>query len=177
MSSTTTHDSSLIHSALSRSIARRLFMGGLVSSGPLSVFEVGYVRWLVERGFRPGAVADRVGQFRALSRWLDARGLPVAELDPERVQEFLEVRRAAGYRSYVAASSVGLPLDYLIGIAVAPLLGVSTAPSPVDRLLEKYRRYLLLERRLADTTIAGYEGVARVFLKHRSIYLNFQITA
>ena len=143
-------------------------MGGLVWSGPLSAFESGYVRWLVGRGFRPGAVADRLGQFRALSRWLEARGLPVAELDPGRVEEFLDARRAAGYRSYVAASSVRLPLDYLIGIGVAPVLGVSTAPSPVDRLLEKYRRYLLLERRLADTTIAGYEYVARVFLEHRA---------
>ena len=52
-------------------------MDGLVSSGPLSPFEAGYVRWLVGRGFRPGAVADRLGQFRALSRWLGARGLPV----------------------------------------------------------------------------------------------------
>ena len=58
-------------------------MGGLVSSGPLSPFEAGYVRWLVGRGFRPGAVADRLGQFRALSRWLGARGLPVAYLDAE----------------------------------------------------------------------------------------------
>jgi hypothetical protein len=49
-------------------------MGGLVSSGPLSTVEAGYVGWLVERGFRPGAVADRVVQFRALSRWLGARG-------------------------------------------------------------------------------------------------------
>ena len=142
-------------------------MGGLVSSGPLSAFEAGYVPWLVERGYRPGAVADRLGQFRALSRWLGARGPPVAELDPERVEEFLEARRAAGHRSYVAASSVRLPLEYLIAIGVASLLEVSTAPSPVDRLLEKYRRYLLLERRLAERTIAGYECVARVFLEHR----------
>ena len=77
----------------------------------------------------------------------------------------MDARRAAGYRSYVAASSVRLPLDYLIAIGVAPLLDVAVAPSSVDRLLEKYRRYLLLERRLADTTIAGYECVARVFLK------------
>jgi len=98
---------------------------------------------------------------------LDARELPVAELDPERVEAFLDARRAAGYRSYVAASSVRLPLDYLIAIGVAPLLEVTTAPSPLDRLLEKYRRYLRLERRLAQTTIAGYECAARVFLKHR----------
>jgi hypothetical protein len=51
-----------------------------------------------------------------LSRWLGARGLAVAELDPERVEDFLDARRAAGYRSYVAGWSVRLPLDYLIGI-------------------------------------------------------------
>jgi integrase/recombinase XerD len=121
----------------------------------------------VGRGFRPGAVADRVGQFRALSRWLRARGLPVTELDPGRVEEFLDARRAAGYRSFVAASSVRLPLDYLMGIGVVPLLQVSMTPSPVDRVLEEYRRYLLLERRLAEATVGGYERVARVFLEHR----------
>ena len=142
-------------------------MGGLVSSGPLSAFEAGYVRWLVERGFRPGAVGDRVGQFRALGRWLGARGLPVTELDPERVEEFLDARRAAGYRSFVASSSVRLPLDYLMEIGVVPLLDVSTAPPAVNCLLEEYRRYLSLERRLAETTIAGYGRVARVFLEHR----------
>jgi hypothetical protein len=63
--------------------------------------------------------------------------LPVAELDPERLEEFLDARRAAGYRSYVAASSVRLPLAYLIGVGVTPVLDVATALSPVDRLLEK----------------------------------------
>lgn len=65
---------------------------------------------MVERGFRPGAVADRLGQFRALSRWLDTHTLPVAELDAAKGEEFLDARRAAGYRSYVAASSMRLPL-------------------------------------------------------------------
>jgi site-specific recombinase XerC len=88
-------------------------------------------------------------------------------LDPGRVQEFLDARRAAGYRSFVAGSSVRLPLEFLIGIGAVPLLDVSAARLPVDRLLEEYRRYLSLERRLAETTIAGYEGVARVFLAHR----------
>jgi integrase/recombinase XerD len=142
-------------------------MGVRMSLGPLAAYEAGYVRWLVERGYRPGAVADRLAQFRALSRWLDSRGLPVAELDRAREQEFLDARRAAGYRSYVASSSVRLPVEYLVGIGVAPLLDVSRSRSPVDRLLEEYRRYLLLERGLADTTIAGYECVARVFVQHR----------
>jgi integrase/recombinase XerD len=142
-------------------------MGGLVSSGPLVAYEAGYVRWLVERGYRPGAVADRLGQFRALSRWLGTHRLPVADLDPGQVEEFLDDRRAAGYRSYVASSSVRLPNAHLLGIGVVPLLHAAVAAAPVDRLLEQYRRYLPLERRLAETTTAGYECVARVFLEHR----------
>lgn len=91
-------------------------MGGHVSSGPLSAFEAGYVRWLVERGFRPGAVADRVGQFRALSRWLGARGLPVAELNPERVEQFLDARRARVPRwiSTTGASSASQTSSQLV---------------------------------------------------------------
>lgn len=142
-------------------------MSGLVSSGPLSAYEAGYVRWLGERGYRPGAVADRLGQFRALGHWLRGRGLPVAELDPESLEEFLDARRGAGYRSYVATSSVRLPLEYLVGIGVVPAPDVQRASSSVDRLLEEYHRYLSLERRLAETTIAGYERVACVFLEHR----------
>jgi hypothetical protein len=57
-------------------------------------------------------------------------------LDPERVEEFLDAPPAAGYRSYVTASSMRLALEYLIGIGVAPLLDVSTAPSPVDPLID-----------------------------------------
>lgn len=142
-------------------------MGGLVSSGPLSAYEAGYVRWLMERGYRPGAVADRTRQFRSLSRWLHGRGLAVPELDAERAHEFLDDRRRAGYRSYVTTSSVRLPLDYLTGIGVVPAPDAPRASSPVDRLLAEYRRYLSCERRLAESTIAGYERVARVFLEHR----------
>jgi hypothetical protein len=75
-------------------------MGGHVSSGPLVAYEAGYLQWLAQRGYRPGAVADRLGQFRALSRWLGTHRLPVADLDPGQVEEFLDARRAAGYRSY-----------------------------------------------------------------------------
>ena len=38
---------------------------------------------------------------------------------------------------------------------------------PVGRLLEEYRGYLLVERRLSTTTVEGYECIARVFLVDR----------
>ena len=38
---------------------------------------------------------------------------------------------------------------------------------PVGRLLEEYRGYLLVERRLSTRTVEGYECIARVFLVDR----------
>ena len=60
----------------------------------MAPFAAGHERWLVERGFRPGALPHRISQFACLSRWLEAEGLSAGELDPERVEEFLAARRS-----------------------------------------------------------------------------------
>jgi integrase/recombinase XerD len=98
------------------------------------------------------ALAVRVSD---LSRWLDAEGVSAAELGPRRVEQFLAARRAAGYVTRVASSSLRVPLEYLSEIGVVPALGTPSAAGPVDRLVEGYRRYLTVERGLARTTIAG----------------------
>ena len=140
--------------------------GMLRVSGPLAPLAAGYERWLVAQGFRSGAVADRLSQFACLSRWLDAEGLLVAELGPERVEEFLAARRATG-SGRVASVGLRLPLEYLSEIGVVPALGAPSAAGPVGQLVADYRRHLILERGLAMTTIAGYECIARVFLEDR----------
>jgi hypothetical protein len=90
-------------------------MDGRMSSRPLSACEAGYVRWLVERGYRPGAVADRLGQFRALSHWLGARGLSVAELGLERMIAASDRRLAAGHELSLAAvaSTAGVSRKFI----------------------------------------------------------------
>ena len=57
-----------------------------IVSGPLAPFAAGYEQWLVDQGFRPGSVADRLSQLRHLNGWLGAEGLSVEALDSSRVE-------------------------------------------------------------------------------------------
>jgi integrase/recombinase XerD len=121
--------------------------------GPLAPFAEAYKRWLVERGFSQEAVRARLLQFADVSRWLEAKGLPVGEFGPPRVGEFLAERRAAGFVKLAAPSSLRLPVEYLRGIGVVQ--AEVRVAGVVDRLLVDYRRYLVLERGLASRTIDG----------------------
>jgi site-specific recombinase XerD len=104
-------------------------------------------------------------QLELLSRWLDREELAVDELTPERAEEFVRARRAAGYRSWVSPLSLRVPLQYLRGIGVAP---EAMAPEgPVERLLEDYHCYLLRERGLAEATFVRFKRDARLFLSWR----------
>ena len=43
------------------------------------------------------------------------------------------------------------------------------APTPLEDLLSRYRRYLLEGRGLAPSTVVSYEGTARLFLSERTL--------
>ena len=139
---------------------------GMVS-GSLAPFAAGYEEWLVDRGFRPATVTDRLSQLAHLSRWLEAEGLSVDELDSSRVEESVSAGCAARCVTWVSSPSLRLPLAYLRETGVVSAAGARIAAGPVGRLLESYRRYLILERGLAMTTVDGYECIARVFLEDR----------
>lgn len=134
--------------------------------GPLAAFAVGYDRWLTAQGLCPRAVRDRIWQLSYLSEWLVGQGLSPGELDRCRAKEHVAGRRAAGCLTWVASSSLRLPLEYLREIGVLPVETALPA-GPVDRLIVDYREYLLGERRLAIRTVEGCERVARVFLEDR----------
>jgi hypothetical protein len=112
-------------------------------------------------------MSDRLWQLDGLSRWLDGAGLAVAELTPERVEQFLRARRAAGYVAR-PSRSMALPLRFLREAGLAPGVPArSVAEGPLEELLGGYRRYLACERGLALGTIVKYERVARLFLVDR----------
>jgi integrase/recombinase XerD len=135
-------------------------------AGPLAPYAEGYERWLVARGFRPRGVPKRVWQLDHVSRWLERERL-TAELSPERVEQFVAARRAAGYRTWVSSLSMRLPLAFLREIGVAPASIPLTPEGEVERLLWGYRQYLVRERGLAGSTVYQYERIARLFLEER----------
>lgn len=132
--------------------------------GPLAEHGAGFERWLRTRRFSGSAVSKRIWQFDHLSRWLEREGLRPDQLTPERQQQFLAVRRTAGYRTWVSARSLRVPLAYLREVGVAPVPADAAADEPLERLLEEYRRYLARERGLAPSTVGDYGRVARLFL-------------
>mgnify|MGYP003558444163 CR=1 FL=1 len=90
-------------------------------SGPLSAYAAGYVAWMRARSYSPSAISDRLWQFDQLSRWLDREGLRLDQLTPTRQEQFVAARRAAGYRTWVSARSLRVPLAYLREVVPMPV--------------------------------------------------------
>ena len=135
-------------------------------SGPLAPFAAGFAEWLRSRLYSPSAVASRLWQLEQLSRWLGRRGLGAGELTGERAVEFANSRRQSGLVSWSSPQSVGLPLAYLREVGVVAPPAPVVAIGPVEELLDGYRRYLFVERRLSGHTVDGcYVPTARVFLE------------
>ncbi len=114
-------------------------------------------------GGRPGCVSS-ISSVAGLS----ARGLASGELTEEQAERFIAARRAAGRVTWVAPQSVTLPLGYLHELGVVPMPAPAVAQGALEELLEDYRRYLLIERRLSEHTVVdAYVPAARLFLVGR----------
>jgi site-specific recombinase XerD len=82
------------------------------------------------------------------------------------VERFMSPRRAAGVHLHSARALDPL-LVYLRALGVAPVPAVQPGATPAERLLESYRRYLIVERGLAASTALGYACVVRALLAAR----------
>jgi integrase/recombinase XerD len=135
--------------------------------GPLAPFVAGYRRCLEQRGHSSRSVRERVQVVGRLSRWLVAEGLSVAELTPERAEQFLVAWRAVG-RQRVPTMRTLLPLfDHLREQRV--LAREQALPvTPLEELLRRYGRYLADDRGLAPLTVLRYVRMAKRFLVRRA---------
>jgi integrase/recombinase XerD len=136
-------------------------------SGPLASFSGGFETWLLARGYSPWTVSHRLWQLDLLSRWLEREGFAVGGLTAERAKRFALARRAAGWSTWVSPRGMLVPLEYLREIGVVPPSASPALDGRVEELLAEYRRYLLVERGLAEMTIYHCDRAARVFLEDR----------
>jgi integrase/recombinase XerD len=134
--------------------------------GPLAEYSTGICGELARCGYSPDTAARHLQLMASASRWLASERLAAGEFTPERVERFVVARGEAGYRSELRP-------DRLVGY----LRSVGAAPEPVsaggegsgsERLLERYRGYLVRERNLAALTVRPYMRVARVFVSSLS---------
>jgi integrase/recombinase XerD len=137
-------------------------------SGPLAPYAAGFESWLRSRSYSPSAVGNRLWQLDQLSRWLAREGLAAGELTPACAEQFASSRRDAGLASWASPRNAALPLEYLREIGVVPAPEPVVAEGPLEELLEDYRRFLLVERRLSEHTVVdAYGPAARLFLAGR----------
>ena len=90
----------------------------------------------------------------------------LASLTAATLERHFAWRRGQGYRKCHSPLSLRTLLGYLDGLGVLP--PDDTVRSPVDRLVEEFRDYLLLERGAKASSAGKYEPTARMFLSERS---------
>lgn len=136
-------------------------------SGPLQPYAAGFASALARLGYTPLSAVLQLRLFAHLSRWLEAEGLAPDGLSVPVVERFLAARRAAGYTHYASARAMRPLLEYLRALEVVSPPATAEPATPLDRLLERYRCYLTIERSLAATTAGGYLDAVRPFLVRR----------
>lgn len=135
--------------------------------GPLVPYVAGFRAELEAQGYKPNPVGDQLRLMAHVSRWLAGEDLEVGDLTPNRVEEFLVARRAAGYTLWRSPKGVAPLLAHLRCLGVVPVPEPATSATPAEDLLEHYRVYLVKERGLAAATVASDLHVARLFLATR----------
>lgn len=134
--------------------------------GRLGPFAGGYRVRLLELGYTPGTARGMLKVLGQLGRWMETAGVEVGVLDMAGINSFLVARRAGGERRPASLGELRQLAAYLREVgAMAP--EPAREPAPLERLLDDYRRWLVVERGLAAMTVLRYETLARRFLVGR----------
>lgn len=134
-----------------------------VCTGPLASLRAGFEVELARLGYSPGAQSAQLRLFTELSAWLGGEGLGAAELSGERVTAFVEVRRREGRDRFVSLTGLGTLVGFLRGVGAVPEAPRPAVAGPNEVVMDRYRRFLIEDRGLADAVVAMYETGARLF--------------
>jgi integrase/recombinase XerD len=132
--------------------------------GPLAPYAPAFKAELESAGCTPLSTASVMRKVSNLSDWLETKHLAAADLSAERIEQFVEDHRAAGF---VAPPPVGT-LERMVGILEAQGVEIAARPivpkSATEDLLSFFRTYLHDERGLAQCTTSAYVARAQRFL-------------
>lgn len=130
--------------------------------GRMGPFIEGYRAWLAARGYTPGTVINMLAIAGDLGRWMDSRDVVTGDLDRAVITEFRTAMLAAGMRCVPGTRGLDRLLEYLGHQGV--LSSAAVPATPAEDLVERYRRWLVDDRGLAEATVLRYLKLARAFL-------------
>jgi len=133
-------------------------------SGPLASYGQGFHEELARAGYAERSTAALMTLLAQFSVWLEGRGLRADELTTAVAEEFVRSRNDAGARWRPTVRTLKSFLEYLHDRGVTASSAPICAPTPVELLCDRFRRYLASERGLAEGTIDNYARVAGLFV-------------
>ena len=122
---------------------------------------------LLQQGYKPSTVHKKKKLFVDLIDWLWAQELTAGDLSFRLADRFLFDRRSAGYARHKTHKTLRPILDFLHRLKLAPPLEAPVPEGPASFILERYRRFLMLERSLVAATVDRYVDCLRPFLEGR----------
>jgi site-specific recombinase XerD len=123
---------------------------------------------LLQQGYPPSTVHRKMRLFADLSDWLQAQELTAGDLSFRLADRFLRDRRSAGFARHKTHRTLRPILDYLHRLKLAPPLEAPVGEGPASVILDRYRRFLTMERSLVATTVERYIDRLRPFLDSRN---------
>jgi integrase/recombinase XerD len=137
-----------------------VLVSGVWVRGPLAPHAVGFAAFLSGQGYTMGSTRLQVHLVAQLSHWLTAEGLDVAGLTELEAERFVAARRARVRRLFRSRRALDPLITYLtLSEVLAPSVAVPSGP--VTEMVERYRRYLLVERGLTQGTADVYVDAVR----------------
>jgi len=124
-----------------------------VVTGPLAPYAEGWRAELAARGFARHSVLAHAQLMAHLSGWMMSAGHGAGSLTGEVIGDYLDARRAAGYRARAGGRALAPLLGYLRGLGAVPQPAAVPA-APAEALLAEFCGYLAGERGLAAVTAA-----------------------
>jgi len=132
-------------------------------AGPLAAYVEPYATLIQRQGYRSATLRLHLQLIASFNRWLVWTHRDLRDFDESVLGRFLR----SGFGNRRPVNGAPLVLHRLIGlirVSGTALAERPLSPSPADRLIDNYRRYLLAELGLALSTVAGYEWHIRKFL-------------
>ncbi len=132
--------------------------------GPLAGYATGFASELRRRGYTELSAWRHVRLLVQLSEWLESAGLGPMDLTDAETARFLHARRRVAPTGLRTERALAPLLAHLRALGVAPGPTVVPPETPLERLLARYRDFLVGERGLQPGTVTRYLGTARLFL-------------
>ncbi len=138
------------------------------SANPVTALSNGLEEDLQRQGYGVGTIWKQRRLFNDLLIWLEGQQLAMSDLTVAKVDRFMADRRAAGVRKLKTHKALGAILVYLRGLGLVPPAENPVEDGPAGEILERYRRFLAVERGLTTAAILRYVDCLRPFLDRQT---------